>query len=1796
MARLVKRTFINSYYSLLHDLTVETGYEYRDKDSLILWLQMTPDAPTDSSGREGTATAYYDLIPGNLLIGSFLLPPGNNSYKEATFLNTVAGLSATNPNGLLSFSNAGDGVSGTATSDQPFSMTSLFLYSDPTGSSANWFQKGVGVTGEYRCDFVTSSDTSTTVTGFFQFFLTSATGAAVDGHSFINTAEIIFEKNRWYHVAFTYDGRGSSGGDTADGMEAYIDGKLNVVTRSTSPGYIGMRRDDANPLELADGGTYGFTDLRGSLSEIAMWDKALTAESVNALYISTFSGPLTPMSGYVSNPYRVVLNERDSATGSYPTILRTTGRSTTLGNTPSAYNDTRAIIYTDANDVHYPAVLQTVDNNKYIRDWIVTPNTTGSIVTTGSVKPFVSDQGLKFSIDQRGVGSPRHNFEPFDESRVYLEDTKFYLTGTSNNVYPGFSSPLDDKIQIVIPIDSAVESMISRFNYWDMTGDFGQDRLPGGSVPDNSNPLWTRKKWGRYLGRGTEMVHSLNDGSFFNPYGEYHSGFKYYNPSLKIWEDFGFQHAPGPVLRNGQDYSDDGEPHDPLLGIGTWYTSFYHGVSNTDPPPIGAFGPLTPTTQQWYPTWEKNFGYNISPAQRVSVASGIQYHSMPTGFKQYQFTMSQHSGFMASNYNDLLAMGYDKLGAATMSGMAPFGPTYHATSSNVFKMSNYIAHPMALEKIVINIPIRVRRKNGNVYANRPDGRESAIPTAITDTVDSAIRDIDNYVFFLYRQSHRPSSVIDSREDFKTSQRYLIASGSVACYNPLTFNDTLQGEIEEKGLPHTPAVTIKLLRNVDGVASDDLLISGSTAAGMEGSFTGSIRIEMVPAVASGQFLGGSRFPHRNYNTTDHYAAPNLSPPGFNSGSFEPSAVGSIVVQDFWGGGTTYASRSFNSHSGSFLNSLWEARGLGFLAQNSSSFGNSQFSNSPPGINFNGVIFDATPSRQDMFLGYAPTIQIMGKGVGKVVERRGSDSRTLQINRTYFGGDSAIFNPFIGWPAGFTLQRGPRGMGQGYPVNIHVQPSDPIGPIGKSGLPDDARPLRNFTGLRTGTELPTLDSSGSYTITRKQPSESGGDKVWGIPSIQNPISGGFSYTIGENSGPYFDDYLNLTMNVGNVPVSTPTPYILLPGDELILGCDAGISALPCSGVDGKMFPPHAKIPSGLPMSGSTCEISGSFLIFETGIATLTLFGSMVKNNQEKLFELNQNLSSDAIHEDLHFDNPVVDEFSIANRGEIAGGYTSDLIVGSIGGDLPYEKFQISGSQNPMRYGGSEGLRDYKAGLSGPVPEFLNIARTRRGDFALRNFSSPQTLVVGGDNQRLKVNSILDVGNDVTTASYGTYNVWLTDDGSQLRPLINDPKTHGGQKFVLNVSYPYSSSRASDPNGHRFWNVNMLNTSKQGALLRAVQLTDFRERYFDTLMPDIEDWGKRSGLSTFISTGTLVVRDELNGPNGSVLVESSSARPGFPSEMHKSNKSAWPYYLQGKIRQLSQDFRIEMRAPECEMFFAVPQVAPGFAFTPVFTPGIGSGLATYRDSCSDQFGPGRSRVHGWRMDGFNGIAGSRSRWRDWTEVLNSKQDPVATYDMCFRKGYDFYFRTGSLWGQQIPTSIADPQVGTGNSLIVSSSNTIRAYYCKGPGAAHGFAYGIQNTRPQYTKAIFRSNRYGQFRDMLEQRRYGKFFVDVSKKISLNSPLNPGSSIFGFGEEDAVVACYFVNRNNGIELVNPYSTHSSNMDFEATSSCPFVEGKSLNRGDVEGVEFLILAASEEFSSIPPYVSDASTVLDLIL
>ena len=503
------------------------------------------------------------------------------------------------------------------------------------------------------------------------------------------------------------------------------------------------------------------------------------------------SGSKGYRSGIVSIPNRVFIRNLDNRPGSYPPILRT-GDYGKRSQPKRRFDDTCIMIFSTGSDIVYGK--QVLSSSIYTNDFVATPNSGPTLSGSSRVLPFVSDHNISVDFNDESI------LLPYDDSRIFLENSSFYLTGTNPRTIAGFSTPLKDKIQIKIDLSTSTDKTLARYD---------------------------------------DSIRSIEKRASTEFENQTLSGFCYYNFNLNRWEE--------PAINDS---------YDP--GRQVYY--FYHLMMENA---------------------------NVLKFDNTSVVVNSQ--TVRNNFKPYQFKMSNHSGHRADTYAGLTELGYNKIGQPTMMGTAPYKYWYAATASLYTKMDNYINHPFVLEKAVVEIPIVARRKNGSNF------KESTNATSTSLKVDGANRDIDNYVFFMYRQdvdntygpsvSGKPYSLDDSGNPVASSQRFIVMSASVSFYNSNTFNTSVNGAISKDGLPHSPEFSYDF----------DMAVSASSnAGGLEKLYSGTLRLEMIPAVSSMQYVGSTRFP----------VAQSLST--WNGSSSQPR--GSVMIQDFWPGGTTATSQS------------------------------------------------------------------------------------------------------------------------------------------------------------------------------------------------------------------------------------------------------------------------------------------------------------------------------------------------------------------------------------------------------------------------------------------------------------------------------------------------------------------------------------------------------------------------------------------------------------------------------------------------------------------------------------------------------------------------------------------------------------------------------------------------------------------------------------------------------------------------------------------------------------------------
>lgn len=294
--------------------------------NLAMWTRMMSTGPVDKG--PNSLSPAYENTPNFSEVQL-----GNKTYPAAQFNDTGEdSASVTSTSGLLSFSSLATGGTPTATSDKPFSI-SLWANLDHTTSIQYLFGKK-GNSGSSPREYGAWINTGGAIS--FKLEDETASNASVQ----ITALSDNVKANTWHHIVLTYDGRGTI--HAIWGMKMYLDGQAITTNPSTYNTYVGMQPDHNQPLYI--GGQHDDSDeLDGSMSEFAVWSKELSATEVAAVYYSTTQGMgLDNQSGYLNNPARIMLQERDNHTGSYPTVART-GDPDFMGNKKVFFDDTKTV-------------------------------------------------------------------------------------------------------------------------------------------------------------------------------------------------------------------------------------------------------------------------------------------------------------------------------------------------------------------------------------------------------------------------------------------------------------------------------------------------------------------------------------------------------------------------------------------------------------------------------------------------------------------------------------------------------------------------------------------------------------------------------------------------------------------------------------------------------------------------------------------------------------------------------------------------------------------------------------------------------------------------------------------------------------------------------------------------------------------------------------------------------------------------------------------------------------------------------------------------------------------------------------------------------------------------------------------------------------------------------------------------------------------------------------------------------------------------------------------------------------
>lgn len=378
---------------------------------------------------------------------------------------------------------------------------------------------------------------------------------------------------------------------------------------------------------------------------------------------------------------------------------------------------------------------------------------------------------------------------------------------------------------------------------------------------------------------------------------------------------------------------------------------------------------------------------------------------------------------------------------------------------------------------------------------------------------------------------------------------------------------------------------------------------------------------------------------------------------------------------------------------------------------------------------------------------------------------------------------------------------------------------------------------------------------------------------------------------------------------------------------------------------------------------------------------------------------------------------------------------------------------------------------------------------------------------------------LGNMLTTTIIGGKIFFSQGTRERVFSALNPPITAPLSTNIVDTSInPFKSFRAQPA-----WETV--------GSVRMSQFIDNTERYWDSLMPAIDQCFLADGTGIFLrdnsfygssidpaqSTGWIVFDDQAPHLIGE----------GFSPTINTNWTKAFPFETryQGASRQLDI----------AKSFNATYKWAPGLPGIKSITPTLVSGLII-----------GVAYSPSFESIGYT-----------WFSDCDLTKTTIVTGSATTNDISRILYGFGDFNSVSLYTDSNAPYIG--QTVFLGNKNfanprKIDNLFGDGFGFSpeiRGWKYGIHSGIPTFSKSYWRRNRFGQFRDMLEQRQYAKYYESPE-----NGPINPK---FKQGVKLGVVTVKFVSADG--KLTQPSNTWSSNLDFECTSSIPFFDGIPTNR-----------------------------------
>lgn len=555
--------------------------------------------------------------------------------------------------------------------------------------------------------------------------------------------------------------------------------------------------------------------------------------------------------------------------------------------------------------------------------------------------------------------------------------------------------------------------------------------------------------------------------------------------------------------------------------------------------------------------------------------------------------------------------------------------------------------------------------------------------------------------------------------------------------------------------------------------------------------------------------------------------------------------------------------------------------------------------------------------------------------------------------------------------------------------------------------------------------------------------------------------------------------LVHTVLNLQKHERSPYVLFPGDELVLAISKTRPFFYGNQSASVGFDPGGYQPAHFNTLDRFAGLQHDVTLL-TGTINITLYGSMLRELEEVSPGQNQLLASDAVHETIGSE-PILDEYDIAYRDEFIGGVLDDYITGSLinvqlgrtivfrtgSRGRVFSKFNARSQQPPDTSAAEIDVNPYKAFREQPWYEKVGNER----------FISMED-----ENERYLDSLMPDV-----------YSILRADGNIIFGPNANNTFSSVGEEDKLSLFGTAQPQRQP----YMVFNDRVNGDVTRHNITNWTWAFPFEPRYANAVrQKDFQTWETERiidvGLSDFDNQQTARRWDNGFSEKGLVL---GTSRARIDNESSLTSEKEYFWFADSNLSALNN-----------------------FGFHPT-----GSMIA--EDTMRVLFGFGDFNTYhsgvitSGTLNGQSIIHGTRN----WPDFQNQEFSSIDNLD----------------------------------PLAVNVHN-----YCFKP-IIRGWKYGVLSGLPTFSRMYFKRNRYGQLRDMLEQRPFARYFTG---KINLKGPIE----------------VRFVDSAGN--TTNPENTSSQNLSLEATSSLPYFDGIERNRNPINQATQntnLVSFGADEFNNL---------------